>query len=34
LLLQLPEQHWLSCPQPEPFGRHVHVPLLQKLVQH
>jgi hypothetical protein len=33
-LLQLPEQHWSSCAQPEPFGRHVHAPLLQKLLQH
>jgi hypothetical protein len=33
-LLQLPEQHWLSCAQPEPFGRQVHVPLGQKPLQH
>ena len=34
LLGQLPEQHWLSCPHPEPFGRHVHAPLVQKPLQH
>jgi hypothetical protein len=34
LLWQLPEQHWLSFPQPAPFGRHAHVPLLQKPLQH
>jgi hypothetical protein len=34
LLLQLPEQHWPSLAQPEPFGRHAHVPVLQNPLQH
>jgi hypothetical protein len=34
LFWQLPEQHWLSFPQPQPFGRHVHAPLLQDPLQH
>jgi hypothetical protein len=34
LCWQLPEQHWLSFPQPAPFATHVHVPALQKPLQH